>query len=317
MKSTLAVVIPFYQRDPGVLTRALDSVFAQSELPSCIVIVDDGSPLSPAAEIAARPAEQRRIIEAIEQPNAGPAAARNTGLDHIDRETTFAAFLDSDDVWQPDHLRVGMAALGAANDFYFADYTWPSRSSSRFRQVDLFDRGEPLATRCDSLPATTIYRMAGHFCEAIIQLWPVHLSTVIVRRSVLGHLRLDPRLKHAGEDQMYFLRCALATDKVVFSDTIGMELGAGINIFRRKKAGDFEFSRSRLGNMQFHLLAEPLLADTTAQCRGANRRLLWSNVKSFLRSEATGLVRRGRLSPRLAGRFVDLSLRSVAMAIRS
>jgi succinoglycan biosynthesis protein ExoW len=43
----VAVIIPYYQRDPGILRRALDSVRGQ-ELPDAVrvhvYLVDDGSP---------------------------------------------------------------------------------------------------------------------------------------------------------------------------------------------------------------------------------------------------------------------------------
>jgi succinoglycan biosynthesis protein ExoW len=43
----LAVIIPYYQRDPGILRRALDSVRGQ-DLPAAlkvhVYLVDDGSP---------------------------------------------------------------------------------------------------------------------------------------------------------------------------------------------------------------------------------------------------------------------------------
>jgi GT2 family glycosyltransferase len=73
-----SVVVPTFQRPDG-LTRCLEALAAQ-ELPHDrveVVVVDDGS-AEPPREIVARfaPALGVRLIE---QPNAGPAAARNSG----------------------------------------------------------------------------------------------------------------------------------------------------------------------------------------------------------------------------------------------
>jgi hypothetical protein len=54
------------------------------------------------------------------------------------------AFLDSDDVWEIDHLAIATSALEAGFDFYFSDYTWPSRSSTRFTQANLLADGTPI-----------------------------------------------------------------------------------------------------------------------------------------------------------------------------
>ena len=40
-----SVIIPYYQREPGVLQRALKSVFAQSHADFDVIVVDDSSPL--------------------------------------------------------------------------------------------------------------------------------------------------------------------------------------------------------------------------------------------------------------------------------
>ena len=43
---TIAVIIPYFQREAGILRRALASVFAQTNAPSWeIIVVDDGSPV--------------------------------------------------------------------------------------------------------------------------------------------------------------------------------------------------------------------------------------------------------------------------------
>jgi cellulose synthase/poly-beta-1,6-N-acetylglucosamine synthase-like glycosyltransferase len=51
----IAVIIPYYQRDKGILSRAVTSVLGQ-ELPSAttlrVIVVDDASPLAAEIDLA-------------------------------------------------------------------------------------------------------------------------------------------------------------------------------------------------------------------------------------------------------------------------
>ena len=65
------------------------------------------------------------IVRILRQANAGPAAARNHGLDAMSPDSHYIAFLDSDDQWSTHHLACGIDTLGTANDFYFCDSAMP------------------------------------------------------------------------------------------------------------------------------------------------------------------------------------------------
>ena len=52
----VSVVIPYYQEEPGILARALKSIFDQqldAETTLDVIIANDTSPLDPAVDIAA------------------------------------------------------------------------------------------------------------------------------------------------------------------------------------------------------------------------------------------------------------------------
>jgi glycosyltransferase involved in cell wall biosynthesis len=97
MAANIAVVIPTYNR-AGYLKAAIDSVLAQTQGPSEIVVVDDGSTDETQILLAA----YGNRIQAIRQDNLGQAAARNRGVAHARAE--WIAFLDSDDAWEPGAL---------------------------------------------------------------------------------------------------------------------------------------------------------------------------------------------------------------------
>jgi glycosyltransferase involved in cell wall biosynthesis len=101
----VSVIIPLHNKG-RYIGRALDSVFAQMYGDFEVVVVDDGSS-DDGPDIVRQYTDQR--LRLIRQENAGPGAARNRGMG----ETTghYVAFLDADDEWLPDFLKVTVAHL--------------------------------------------------------------------------------------------------------------------------------------------------------------------------------------------------------------
>lgn len=96
---TVSIVIPFYSgRD--WLIEALDSVVAQTFNDWEALIVNDGSP-EPDDEIVRYVQSDERFRYFIKS-NGGPASARNYAIGRVRGE--FIAFLDSDDLWEPEKL---------------------------------------------------------------------------------------------------------------------------------------------------------------------------------------------------------------------
>jgi glycosyl transferase family 2 len=96
---TVSVILPTYQRRE-LVRRAVASVMAQTYRDFELIVVDDGSTDDTGATLA--PLGDR--IRYRWQPNRGVAAARNAGLRMA--RGSIVAFLDSDDLWLPDHLAV-------------------------------------------------------------------------------------------------------------------------------------------------------------------------------------------------------------------
>ena len=100
---TVAVIIPVYNR-PYYLRAALQSVLRQTLPPDEIIVVDDGS-----TDDTADVAESLAGVTVLRGPNGGVSRARNRGVEAA--QSAWVAFLDSDDTWHPDKLRLQMAAL--------------------------------------------------------------------------------------------------------------------------------------------------------------------------------------------------------------
>ena len=119
----IGVVIPYYQREAGILARALRSVARQRDVQDVrVVVVDDSSPAPAAQDIAEIQEGFPFPLEVIVQPNGGPGAARNRALEALAGQVRYVAFLDSDDEWLPTHLGNACNALERGYDFYFSDF---------------------------------------------------------------------------------------------------------------------------------------------------------------------------------------------------
>jgi len=103
--SDVSVIIPTFNRWP-MLAKAAASVMAQRMVDFELIIVDDGSTDETAARLpglAEALGAARRPIRILRTDNYGPAAARNRGV--AAASAPLIAFLDSDDLWQPDKLQ--------------------------------------------------------------------------------------------------------------------------------------------------------------------------------------------------------------------
>ncbi|MCK5566114.1 MAG: glycosyltransferase [Planctomycetes bacterium] len=96
---TICVVIPACNI-ADYIARAIDSVLTQTRTPDQIIVVDDGS-TDNTAEIIKGYGDK---LTYIHQENAGPAAARNTGIRNTDCD--WIAFLDGDDQWLGGNLKL-------------------------------------------------------------------------------------------------------------------------------------------------------------------------------------------------------------------
>ena len=101
----VSTIIPTYNR-PDFLREALASVLAQTYQDSETIVVDDGS--THAARDATRQLVEEYArarscpIRYLFQPHRGVSAARNRGV--AASQGALLAFLDSDDIWQPEKL---------------------------------------------------------------------------------------------------------------------------------------------------------------------------------------------------------------------
>lgn len=106
----ISVIVPVYNGN-RTLAEALTTVLEQTSPPGEVIVVDDGSPEDPAPVVRALDSRHDIDITVIRQPNAGPAAARNRGIETA--RGSLLAFIDQDDRWHLQKLERQLALFAS------------------------------------------------------------------------------------------------------------------------------------------------------------------------------------------------------------
>lgn len=228
MSKTVAVVIPYYQKKPGILLRAIRSALLQEGgVALDIIVVDDASPVPARAELASIDIPAPHALRIVEQSNAGPAAARNRALDMVAPGTDYVAFLDSDDEWIPSHVANAVVALDAGHDFYFSDHYQLNQTVTAFKRARRIDVGAHPAIGASA----HLHSYSGDMFNQIMTGNIVGTSTVVYRYAACPELRFREEFVYAGEDYLFWLELAQRSGRVAFSSLCECTYGEGVNIF--------------------------------------------------------------------------------------
>ncbi len=167
----VSVIIPAYNAAPYI-KDALDSVFAQTYPPYQVIVVNDGSPDTPALEQVLLPYIHHVIY--LKQENRGPSSARNTGL----RAATgnLVACLDADDIWKPDYLEEQTRFLHEHPEY---DLVY---CNARFFGDSVYDGKEYMAV-CPSEGEATAAAIISRRCHVF--------TSVTARRAILASVGFD------------------------------------------------------------------------------------------------------------------------------
>jgi len=168
--SRVSVIIPAYNA-AATIAATVESVLAQTFFDFEIICVDDGSIDRTKAILAGYSAKYSDRLRLVDQPNNGPAAARNHGARLSSGE--YLAFLDADDIWMPNFLERTVAALDSDPSLALV---YCNASLADSEGVDL---GAALIGKgVDHAPSLH---------ELLTQLWPIMPSAALVRRIAYDH----------------------------------------------------------------------------------------------------------------------------------
>jgi len=220
----IGVVIPYFQREAGLLRRALSSVAAQEHSPDQVIVVDDGSPRAAAEEITPELRLTLPGLTVIRQANGGIAAARNAALAALEGRVTAVALLDSDDYWERSHLRNAATALSHGADFFFSNSISEGDTQDHFRQPSrqrLLADGQPLQGVPGIYQWTKgVYALMGAAC-------PFATATVVFRRAVMPDIRFPTNFRRAGEDQVAFWELLVRCTAIMYCTEPTLVYGSG------------------------------------------------------------------------------------------
>lgn len=182
----VSVVIPTYQR-PRLVVRAVRSALAQTMDDIEVIVVVDGRDRPTVRALGA--VEDPRLRVHVPSEHLGNGGARNAGVEHARAE--WIAFLDDDDEWRPDKLRLQLqhaAQWMAANRNGRTEPVISCRLIARSETQDLtWPRRFPRAG--ESLSEYLFCRSAPFSGEGLVQ-----TSTLLTTRSLLRNVPFDEAL---------------------------------------------------------------------------------------------------------------------------
>jgi len=229
----VSVIIPTYNRAEE-LRRCLGSLVTQTFKDFEVLVCDDGS-TDRTSSVVEEFSSRLNVAYSRDGNFGGPARPRNRGIEHARGE--YLAFLDSDDWWAPEKLRISVAALESAADIVFHDL-WLSR-----------DRRQPWRKVKSYQPGTAVY------ADLLIKGNALPTSSVVVRRSVIRAIGgfSEDKLLISTEDFDAWLRIAQKTNRFKRIDTcLGYYWAGGGNLtdMNVKQAQRYKYVYERhLGNL--------------------------------------------------------------------
>lgn len=197
---TISVIVPAYNVQEHI-GRAIESILAQTHQPDEIIVVDDGSTDGTAEKIK----EFGNKVTYIHQANAGPGAARNTGIKAAGCD--WVAFLDADDEWLPEYLQKQSQLLTRNPDL-----NWSSANS--YRCLCDEDRRKP-----ELNPAKATALLAGKdFFDSYFLAYRNraggNTDTMVIRRKVFGTIGFFREDCNVAEDIDLWWRIACQYPKI-------------------------------------------------------------------------------------------------------
>jgi glycosyltransferase involved in cell wall biosynthesis len=194
MASLVSVIIPAYNC-ASTIAETLESALAQDHPAFEVIVVNDGSrdeTLSILRQFGDR-------IRLIDQPNAGPPAARNAGISAARGD--YVAFLDADDVWVQGKLAEQAAHLDTHADVgtvFTRWHVWQAGDDGRYqRRPDI--ESSRVTKEVDTTNSGWLYTRLLFDCELLT-------TTVMLRHDMLKRIGGFDLSLWNGDDYDMWLR---------------------------------------------------------------------------------------------------------------
>ncbi|KKX51748.1 glycosyltransferase family 2 protein [Sphingobacterium sp. IITKGP-BTPF85] len=180
----VSVIIPFYKHKDWLL-EALESVKNQKYSNLEVIIINDGSEVN--IDLIKESFLEYKFIDI---PNGGAGAARNLGIERASGD--YIAFLDSDDIWEPNKIHKQLNYMLAHGSI------WSHTNYQKFYEE------EP--NRIDTVNT----KLSGNIIPTMFITCPIATPCVMVKREVFINdksIRFST-VYQAGEDSYLWFRLA-------------------------------------------------------------------------------------------------------------
>ena len=203
---SISVIVPVYNAEK-TLPKCLNSIANQTFTDFEVILVNDGSSDS-SAEICKKYAESDPRFKLISQKNAGPSAARNTGIENSTGK--YLAFVDSDDYVEPEMLQEFYVAAEKYNaDLTICGYKKVRKSGNIVKISKLkYEPGLYVGDACRKIAIESI----SYSCPETIK--PISWMRFVRRDLLIKHnLRYDLKVRF-GEDFLLWTKLFFKVDRL-------------------------------------------------------------------------------------------------------
>lgn len=176
----VSVIVPVYNAG-RFLEQTIMSVLSQDYADWELILVNDCS-TDDSVDIIKRHCGDGRVRLVNMEKNSGAAAARNKGMDMA--RGRYIAFLDSDDIWQPQKLGQQIALMEESGLAFC------------FTEIETVDEAGAAKGRVRLIPARVDYSYLLH--KTVIA-----TSSVVIDRDMTGRFAMPPR--RSGQDYATWL----------------------------------------------------------------------------------------------------------------
>ncbi|MHB9155431.1 MAG: glycosyltransferase family 2 protein [Endomicrobiales bacterium] len=192
----ISVVIPLHNK-AGHIRRALHSVLSQTMHEFEVIVVNDASTDGGEKAVQAMGDGRIRLLRR-DKPGAGGHAARNLGIGAA--RSGLIAFLDADDMYNPEFLRTVLRLHGR----------YPEAGAFATAYVIQAGAGSRVLPRYAAIPPHPWEGLIPDYFRSVLDAAPpVWTSATCVRKEVFNEAGFFPEGEKKGGDQDMWLRIAL------------------------------------------------------------------------------------------------------------
>lgn len=256
----VSIIIPVYNREK-LLIEAVESVLSQTLGNFELILVDDGSTDKTPETMQFLSGKDRRIKTIYLEHSGYPGRVRNEALRQV--SSPYLAFLDSDDLWEPQKLSRQCAELFSSGlrishtreKWLRGDRIVSQKSQRHQRNGDLF---RDSLVKCILGPSTVLMETA------------LFKETNGFREDLEIAEDYEFWIRITARERIHFLDEALTVKRAGFGDHLSEKYGQ-IEVFRIQALRDLWFSQS-FKPEQRAALREELARKTEIYIKGCRKR---------------------------------------------